>query len=65
MKLFIILLLCVTVYARMLKQNFGNVENVEKVEKVENVTITTNSIITTKSLESIEYWAVKYMQIEI
>ena len=59
MKLFIILLLCVTVYARMLKQNFGN------VEKVENVTITTNSIITTKSLESIEYWAVKYMQIEI
>ena len=62
MKLFIILLLCVTVYARMLKQKF---ENVEKVENVENVTITTNSIITSKSLESIEYWTVKYIQIEI
>ena len=59
MKLFIILLLCVTVYARILKQNFKNVENVE------NDTITTNSIITSKSLESIEYWAVKYIQIEI
>jgi len=56
MKLFIILLLCVTVYSRILK---------EKFENVENDTITTNSIITSKSLESIEYWAVKYIQIEI